>query len=155
MKLRSLDVSYGQVAVFQSALQQPFNDWTNTHVAQGFAWRKGSVSFATLENAGPMEVKVGYSAIDLTASRASRIIAVPFSVDQSGSVEFASIADSEALTLRPGEYRLVFEHGLTETAAMWCKFSFEAVSATVSAEILRADNTMAPSSPLLMEAAPA
>ena len=44
-----LYASYAQVAIFLSSLEQPFNNWTDRHVAQGFAWREGSVSFAVTD----------------------------------------------------------------------------------------------------------
>lgn len=49
-----LEVVYAHVAVFDARSRHPFNDWSDTHVAQGFAWRPGSVSFATLEPAGKL-----------------------------------------------------------------------------------------------------
>jgi hypothetical protein len=121
VKLRSLEISYSQIAIFRSALQQPFNDWTDTHVRQGFAWRPGSVSFATVEQAGQLDVEVVRDAATTQSSRASRIIAVPFEVDESGEVEVASIADGEAISIPPGKYRLTFEHGLNDDGAMWCR----------------------------------
>lgn len=44
----TLDISYSQLAVFQKGMENPFNDWEDTHVNQGFAWRPGSVSFGSL-----------------------------------------------------------------------------------------------------------
>lgn len=157
MKLRALDVSYGQIAVFQSALQQPFNDWTDAHVAQGFAWRPGSVSFATLETAGPIDIEMARTSSPPSAdnSPASRIIVVPFSAGETGDVEIATIGDGEALSLPPGEYRLTFEHGLNSDGTMWCRFSFEQTATAVSSEVVRADAALAPSVPLVMHAVPA
>ena len=43
-----IDVSYSQIAVFNSELENPFNDWTDQHVLQGFSWREESGSFKTL-----------------------------------------------------------------------------------------------------------
>ncbi|QXI50226.1 MULTISPECIES: competence protein ComJ [Pseudomonas] len=31
-------------------LDEPFNDWSNNHVKQGFRWREGSVFFGAVEN---------------------------------------------------------------------------------------------------------
>lgn len=155
MKVRSIHISYGQIAVFRSALRQPLNHWTASHVAQGFAWRSGSVSFATLEPAGPMSVELDQTVPAIHASTAARVIAVPFTVDETGEIEVASISDSEALLLPPGEYRLTFEHGLSEDNAMWCRLFFEAVARPVKSEILRADPALLPPSPLIMDAVPA
>lgn len=52
----SLEIAYGQIGVFDASLAQPFNDWTDAHVRQGFSWRSGSVSFRTLEGAGAIAV---------------------------------------------------------------------------------------------------
>lgn len=52
-----LEVDYNQVAVFSSGLANPFNDWEERHVGQGFSWRPESVSFRTLEN-GPHLIEV-------------------------------------------------------------------------------------------------
>jgi hypothetical protein len=156
MKLRPIDVSYRQLAVFQAALPNPFNNWTDPHVAQGFAWRHGSVSFATLEEAGAIDTEVARAAPARTTF-AARIIAVPFEVDASGAVEVASIGDGVALKLPPGSYRLTFEHGASDTGRMWCRLWFEPVSSgePVEAAVVKADPTLTPGARLLMEAEPA
>ena len=51
-----VEISHAQLAVFDSTLTAPFNDWTDDHVKQGFAWRPGSVSFMTLDTAGTFHV---------------------------------------------------------------------------------------------------
>ena len=154
MKLRALDISYAQLAVFQSALAEPFNDWTDACLAQGFAWRPGSVSFSTIEPSGPIEVDVVRGAPALASSSASRIIAVPFSIAEDEAVDVASIGDGEVLMLPAGSYRLTFEHGLLEGGSMWCRLSFEAVSGEVKPEVVRAGD-LVPNEPLLMDASPA
>ncbi|MEM6291852.1 MAG: competence protein ComJ [Myxococcota bacterium] len=153
MKLRTLDISYAQIAVFQSALADPFSDWTDRHLAQGFAWRPGSVSFATIEPSGPIEVEVVRGGPALAASSALRIIAVPFSIAEDGAVDVTSIGDGEMLTLPAGSYRLTFEHGLRD-GGMWCRLSFEAVIGEVTPKVLRAGD-LVPSEPLLMDASAA
>ena len=105
-----LDVSYSQVAVFDSSLEEPFNFWTERHVSQGFAWRPGSVSFRTIAESGPHSLEITISNDDLEISAdAQRVIEVPFAVPSSGEIEVASISDSRALSLRPGSYVLRFE----------------------------------------------
>jgi len=37
-------VLYRTLALYDRALENPFNDWTREHWAQGFSWRPGSVS---------------------------------------------------------------------------------------------------------------
>lgn len=107
MSVRALAISYNQVAVFLSTLKEPFNNWTDLHVKQGFAWRPGSVSFATLEEVGLVNVEVVRQPVDTQSSDAERIIVVPFEVDDSGRVEIASIADSEPISLPHSSWRLI------------------------------------------------
>ncbi|MFC0691986.1 competence protein ComJ [Paraburkholderia humisilvae] len=56
------EVSYSQLAVFASAFSQPYNDWSDRHVVQGFAWRPGRLDlppyFAT-----PSHTKVDESVL--------------------------------------------------------------------------------------------
>lgn len=40
---------YRQLYVYDSALPDPYNDWTAAHVEQGFAYRPVSVAFSVLE----------------------------------------------------------------------------------------------------------
>lgn len=156
MKLRSINVSYRQVAVFRAALHNPFNDWTLAHFAQGFSWRPGSVSFATLQECGPIDIEVVRSTYSMADRAAARSIAVPFEVDASGSVEVASIGDGVALRIPAGSYRLVFEHGVVQDGKMWCRLWFEPThDANCEAVVLKADEALHPSLPLLMEADPA
>jgi hypothetical protein len=105
-----LSVSYSQMSVFDSAFDAPFNDWTDRHISQGFAWRDGSVSFRTIEGGGRRLVEVAVLSRDVElSSDAARIIQVPFQVPASGSIEIASIADSIPFKLPSGVYQLRFE----------------------------------------------
>jgi Competence protein J (ComJ) len=150
-----IDVSYNQVSVFDANLDDPFNDWSDEHVAQGFAWRPGSVSFGTLENAGTLAADVYRSkTFDESSSSASRVIAVPFSVPAHGNVEVASIASGVSLQLPAGEYELTFEHGIDDRG-MWACFYFRAVPATVAPRIVRADAELTPPATFVMAAQPA
>ena len=103
----NLDVSYSQLAVFASALTNPFNDWADKHVAQGFAWRPGSVSFRTLVEAGQhcIEIEIADHVGPLD-SHAVRVIEVPFEVPDDGAIEVGSISDSLTLSVPPGIYLL-------------------------------------------------
>ena len=88
-----LFVSYSQVAVFTAGLDHPFNDWEQEHVDQGFAWREGSVSFATLEEASALHCEAVVADGWRPHPEAERAIRVPFSVAGGDSVEIASISD--------------------------------------------------------------
>ena len=103
----TVDVSYGQLAVFLSALQNPFNDWTQKHVDQGFVWRQGSVSFRTLIESGLHDVEVVLTEQSIPVlDDAIRVIEVPFDIPDDGDIEVSSIADAVSLSLPSGKYSL-------------------------------------------------
>jgi hypothetical protein len=148
-----LEVAYSQISAFQSGLKDPFNDWTDRHVAQGFAWRPGSVSFRTLDGEGPISVTVTKTTAFEPSPSALRVIQVPIRVAKEGALEIATITDSVEIEMKEGEYVVVFEHGRDDKGVMWCVFHFTAQ--TGPAGVLRADPELAPGPELLMEARPA
>lgn len=106
----SVIVSYSQLAVFDAALTKPFNNWLNDHVAQGFSWRHGSVSFKTLTEGDQYEIDLVKTDVDIPVlPTAIRVIQVPFDVSKNGLVEVASISGGVQAELIPGEYALRFE----------------------------------------------
>jgi hypothetical protein len=121
-----LDVSYSQLSVFWSSLQQPFNDWTQKHVDQGFAWRPGSVSFRTLVEAGWHSVQVDIDDhAGPVSQNAVRVIEVPFEVPVDGNIEIASISNSIPLSLPAGGYSLRCEfRGSDEGDARHVRLTF-------------------------------
>lgn len=102
-----LNVSHSQIAVFDSQLENPFSDWSEDNVRQGFVWREGSVSFRTLaedaEHLVRVSVKDHFAPID---PRAVRAFEVPFEVPSNGEIEVAGVMGGEALSLDPGKYQL-------------------------------------------------
>ncbi|HEY6912284.1 MAG TPA: competence protein ComJ [Myxococcales bacterium] len=147
-----LQVIYRQLAVFDPTLPNPFNDWRDGHVQQGFAWRAGSVSFRTLDD-GALDVECVIGPC-VARSDAIRIIRVPFAVASSGEVEVATMTDSFRVSLSAGEYSLMFELGGYD-ATPWCRLIWHRTNRAVSAEIVRADPELDPPHPLVMEAVPA
>ena len=102
-----VDVSYSQLAVYASALQQPFNDWTDRHVAQGFAWRLGSVSFRTMVEDGSHLVEIDITDhVGAIHPDAVRVIDTPFEVPEDGKIEIGSIYDAVTLSLPAGSFLL-------------------------------------------------
>ncbi|MCL4799154.1 MAG: hypothetical protein KJ025_06175 [Burkholderiales bacterium] len=152
----AVDVSYSQLAVFPSALDQPFNDWTDQHVAQGFSWRPGTVSFRTLAEAGPHSVEIEVVEHTGSASKdAVRAIEVPFEVPANGAVEVGSISDSTAVTLPPGRFLLRCEFlGLGVDDGQRVRLIF-AKSDVPRFAVVRADEALSVSTPLLTTAQPA
>lgn len=150
-----IDVDYGQLVVFLGALTQPFNDWTDRHVDQGFAWRPGSVSFRTIEPTGLHRVEV--SCVGKLAdpdSEAVRVIDVPFEVPQDGVVEIGSVASTVPTTLPSGQFVLRCEFFQSDEAGAFAKLIF-AKDSTPRFAVVRADAALAVHSDLLTTAQPA
>jgi len=143
----TLDVSYSQIAIFAAKLQQPFNDWTDAHVAQGFAWRPGSVSFRTLNETGPHLIEI--EVVDHVGSVSAdtiRAIEVPFEVPSDGAIELASISDSVSLSLPTGTFLLrceFFRNGIGKI-----RLTFASKDAPRFA-IVRSDETLSTQGELL------
>ncbi len=134
-----VSVSYGQIAVFNSALERPFNDWEDAHFKQGFSWRPGSVSFLTLDEGGEFTVEIAVAESIGVSPEAIRVIETPFEVPASGSIEVASISDSVPLTLGPGMYSLRYEcFPISDDSEGKVRFVFTRTD-NPSFKILRAD----------------
>jgi len=151
-----LFVSHAQIAVFHSDLQNPFNDWTDQHVAQGFSWRPGSVSFRSLAESGVHSISVEVvDRLEPPGANALRAVEVPFEVPESGRIEVSSISDTMQLSLTPGAYLLRCEFltaGQDEEGRVSLKFSRgDAAHFAIS----RTDSTLKAASELLTTAEPA
>jgi Competence protein J (ComJ) len=156
MATLSVEIAYAQLAVFDAALASPFNDWTDAHVLQGFAWRPGRVSFRTLDDAGALTVEaLSTQVFDERKSKAQRVILVPFTIPRHGNIEVASIGSGTRLHLQPGEYELTFEHGRNVDGNLWAKLYFVRTEKPVVPRILRADAELRPPAMPLMTANPA
>jgi hypothetical protein len=149
----TMTVSYSQIAVFDGRLDQPFNDWSDTHVRQGFSWRPNSVSFRTIIDGGKAEVSVEEKTKLVVSSKCVRAITVPFVVVSDGQYEIATITESHPISLDPGNYQLVFETGNRE-GVNWIRLSF-VKDGDQAPSILVTDAELKPQVPLLMTAKPA
>lgn len=151
-----LSVSHGQISVFDSSLPDPFNEWTDQHFAQGFTWRPGSVSFATLEESGPHYVIVASAlSFDEPSAYAVRVIDVPFEVPASGQIEVASIADSVLLRIEHGVYQLRFQNmRRDDNGNPVVRLSFSGSLSPVFS-VVRTDTVLRIGQELLLEASPA
>ncbi|WP_145289033.1 competence protein ComJ [Pirellulimonas nuda] len=149
----TVSVSYSQIAAFNGELENPFNDWTDQHVAQGFSWRPESVSFKTMFEAGPISVEV-QMADDLPTPSGTRAIAVPFTCPEAGKVEIASIADGRETNIPPGSYQLLFETGLRDNTN-WCRFTFIPNGSMIPQILIPDQGVKKSDHPLVMDAKPA
>lgn len=100
-------IDHSQLCVFDPLLEQPLNDWTDAHVAQGFSWRPGSVSFRMADD-GAVTVEVATADIAPPQSGATTMIRTPFKVPQTGRIEVGSVFSGAEVVVRPGECDLYF-----------------------------------------------
>ena len=151
-----LFASYSQVSVFMAELDNPFNDWEQEHVEQGFAWREGSVSFATLEEAGTLHCEAMVADAWRPHPDAERAIQVPFRFAGGDSVGIASISDGVVFKLGALEScLLVFEIWVDEHADMQVRLTFVPHQGPITPTILKADRALRPPAELRMTARPA
>lgn len=154
----NLFVSYAQIAVFSVELDSPFNDWSDRHVAQGFAWRPESVAFAVPFGGDALvEILAGDSPSAL-AGEAARIIMTPYAAT-GGVTAVASIGDEKTIALQAGDYQLVFElvrelvhDDLRYDYGIRLRFT---PTENPTFRIVKADAEMAPGEDLLLTAEPA
>ncbi len=104
----AITVTYAQLCVFDPSLQTPYNDWADGHVAQGFSWRPGSVSFATDSDCTSIVIDVTRAEEPPDVGDVEGAIRVPFFVPPSGSVEIGSIMSGDEVPLPSGSYALYF-----------------------------------------------
>ncbi len=92
-----LEVSYGQISVFDAATSTPFSLWEDRHVHQGFTWREGAVGFRTMAENGPFHVTLTEGSTGVSESSVL-LVDVPF-LSRSGKVVVATLPMSSRYEL--------------------------------------------------------
>ena len=150
-------ITRSQLAVFDPDLVEPFNDWRQVHVDQGFTWRPNSVSFGTLIDIGDLPVEVRKDTKICLLPETIRAISVPYIVPESGKVGHSDMADEAVIPLPPGPYALVFETAFLSDDpedGTWVRLTFIACE-SAKPSILRQDAELNPPDVLDMHAVPA
>lgn len=99
-----LAISHGQISIFDIA-HPDFPSWDGEHVAQGFAWRPGHVSFGLPDcETATVELTTGVFA---SSNMTGRLIKVPLA-NTSGRIVIASVLAEREAYLHPGLYQLEF-----------------------------------------------
>ena len=150
-------ILYHQLIVCDPTAAPVPNDWQERHVAQGFSWRPGTVSFSTLGDLGTLRAEVLVGGELVVGPEAVRATVVPFAVSRPGLVQLSDTANEETTRVGRGEYARLCEMGYSSKRrgqeAEWCRLTF-VPGGNVQPEILRADAELSPQYPLLMEADP-
>ena len=101
-----LSIDYGQVLVHLEGHPAPERLWTDAHVAQGFAWSEGAVSFGIPDHDGLCRLRVTHADAALLDPQALWALQVPFEV--SGPLELGTLFQTERLAVPHGTHALVF-----------------------------------------------
>lgn len=147
------NILYSQLAIFQYGLENPFNDWNDTHVNQGFAWREGSVSFGTFFDDEECKITVRVSDKKEVDTDAIRAISVPFYISNKG-IEVGSIMETKAIAIEEGMYELLFTVQRLENGVGHYSFVFIR-NDNPMAKVIKADEELNPPPVLVMNAEPA
>lgn len=143
------EIFYSQIALFQYGLNNPFNDWNETHVNQGFSWRDGSVSLGTLSSDGDCKITVKLTKKIEIDNDIIRAIVVPFKVEK-GGIEIGSVMETVAIDIPEGNYEILFTAKSANSTEHYT-FSF-IESENPTARVLKADDELNLPDNLLMEA---
>ncbi len=149
--VRQISLSYSQLNVFNSQLENPFNNWNANYVKQGFSWRMDSLSFNTILDSGTCCLTL-YINTDFKPDNYIRAIAVPFIVTENGMIELGSIDDFFQLKFLSGSYEVVFAIEKVMKGTNQVDISlFINKSMRTTAEILIQDDFLMPDLPLLLD----
>ncbi len=107
---KEIVVSYSQLCVYPAGTKEPFPDWTDEEVGQGFAWKNRSISSFEAMDDSRCNVAVAVEEGEPGAAAGSaRSILVPFEVPADGKLSIASILSSTVeADVPPGSCGLVF-----------------------------------------------
>jgi hypothetical protein len=103
-----LTVDYGQIFVLRPSLANSILQWTEEHVAQGFAWSPNAVSFGVPDHDGECLVQVKTVPRVSIEPQALWAVRVPLDLP-SASLTIGSVAVDHEVNVPAGKYSLVFE----------------------------------------------
>lgn len=136
MKSIELDLSYSQFIFFQKDMENPFNDWDEISIKQGFSYRRDSIGIKTFHEYGKVKILVSNS-IDRN-EKAIRIIKFPFLVKNNG-IEFSTVTESFIYNLKNGNYEVLIQGWTEKDHVDVFHFSFIETDKKTEIEYLRYD----------------
>lgn len=102
-----IDIDYAQVLVFTAGHPRPGLVWTDEHVAQGFAWAEGIVSFGVPDHDGPCRLQVEHADRLVLAPEAISAVQVPFAIRE--GLVIGSVFTRNEAELPHGGHALAFQ----------------------------------------------
>jgi len=105
--LKDVRLTGREVTVCWAAIPSPYVVWNERQLGQGFAWRPGAVSFRTLEDDGPHDIRIyRVRGEPPLPPRAVRVIEVPFLLPVANGIEVGGRLDTRMLGWLAGSYLL-------------------------------------------------
>lgn len=98
-----LNLTYKQFCIFNCDLENPFNNWNDVHVQQGFVVRENSISVMTISTEGILCIDI--LSENILIDKAKRIIEFDFIV-MNNCVEIATITDCFQIKVIDGHYKI-------------------------------------------------
>lgn len=99
-------ILYSQISIYDDPAPD-FPKWTEEHVAQGFAWRPGHVSFGVPDHNGQCRVIIKTAdKFDELKDKDFRVIRVP--IELTSSAWLATVIDEHAIPLETGTYAIEY-----------------------------------------------
>jgi hypothetical protein len=99
-------ITHSQISVFDGATPE-FNLWDDYHVAQGFSWREGHVSFGVPDHDGQCVVETHFvEAFPELDKQVLRAICVPLSASE--NLFIATTVDEYQTDIPNGNYEVEF-----------------------------------------------
>ncbi|WP_407398900.1 competence protein ComJ [Treponema sp.] len=147
-----LELSYKQFCIFNETVNNPFNDWSEVNVAQGFSIREDSISVMTLNNDGILKISV--STDSKIIDDANRIIEFEYQVKDE-NVSVATISNEMKIQIKKGLYKIRVQLCKESDESEICYLSFLKKDSTdrlprylkIDNEITKSDNFELDSNP--------
>lgn len=102
-----ITIDYAQVLVFTASHPRPGLLWTDQHVAQGFAWSEGIVSFGVPDHDGECRLQLEVAETITVAPDAISAVQVPFTIAE--DIKLGSVFELREAELPLGTYELAFQ----------------------------------------------
>lgn len=136
----TLVVLYSQIVLSRGSIERPFSDWSKAAAAQGFSWREGSCSYATLGNDGDCRVRVQYRESAGGRRGALLTVRVPFRVPVGEELQIESVgSDVMRLAVDEALTHVIYSTGI-DARGLWCLFELHGAGETTAAVLYHADH---------------
>jgi hypothetical protein len=104
-----MPVLYGQIVAFSSELSNPYNDWDDGHISQGFSWRPESVSFSIPSEIAVLDLHIELDNFEKIERRCIRVIKVPIILGITKKIEVGNILNTLDFEMKYDKCTVTFQ----------------------------------------------